>query len=62
MEDKKQNEKKFIGILFECCRVYGRIYKNKEGTYYEGKCPKCLRQIKIKVGKNGSNQRFFRAY
>ena len=59
MEEKNKN---FLGIMFECCNVYGRIYKNKEGTYYIGKCPKCMRQIKIKVGENGTNQRFFRAY
>ena len=59
MEEKN---KSFLGIMFECCNVYGRIYKNKEGTYYIGKCPKCMRQIKIKVGENGTNQRFFRAY
>ncbi len=59
MEEKN---KTFLGIMFECCNVYGRIYKNKEGTYYIGRCPKCMRQIKIKVGENGTNQRFFRAY
>jgi hypothetical protein len=54
--------KKFLGIMFECCNVYGRIYKNKEGTYYEGRCPRCMRLIKIRVGEGGVNQRFFKAY
>lgn len=61
MEEKNKNSN-FLGVMFECCNVYGRLYKNKEGTYYQGRCPKCMRQIKIKIGEGGTNQRFFRAY
>ncbi len=60
MENKKQRE--FLGIFFECCNVYGRIYKNKDNTHYSGFCPKCMRQIKIKIGEGGTNQRFFKAH
>ncbi len=59
---KKNDNLNFLGIMFECCNVYGRIYKNKEGTHYIGRCPKCMRSIKIKIGENGTNQRFFKAY
>lgn len=59
MENKKKD---FLGIMFECCNVYGRIYKNSEGTFYQGKCPRCLREIKIRIGEGGSKQRFFKAY
>ena len=58
MAEKRQ----FLGVMFECCHVYGRIYKNKEGTAYVGKCPKCLKNVMVKVGKEGTNNRFFRAY
>lgn len=58
MTEKRQ----FLGIMFECCNIYGRIYKNKEGTAYVGKCPKCLKNVMVKVGKEGTNNRFFRAY
>ena len=58
MENK---DKSFLGILFECCNVYGRIYKNKDNTYYEGRCPRCMRHIKVKIGEGGTNQRFFKA-
>ena len=55
-------KKKFLGILFECCNVYSRIYLNKEETFYYGRCPRCLREVKIKVQKeNGTTERFFRA-
>ena len=61
MEENKKNLN-FLGIMFECCNVYGRIYKNKEGTYYHGRCPRCMKEIKIKIGEGGTNNRFFRAY
>ena len=60
--EKNENAKPYLGILFECCNVYGRIYKNKEGTHSQGRCPKCMRLIKIKIGENGTNTRFFKAY
>lgn len=51
----------FLGIMFNCCGVYSRIYKNKEGTAYVGRCPKCLKYVKIPVGEGGTSQRFFTA-
>ena len=42
-------KRKFLGIYFDCCHVYGRVYKNKEGTAYEGWCPKCRRIVHGKV-------------
>ena len=60
MEEKKNNVN-FLGVMFECCNVYGRLYKNKEGTYYVGRCPRCMRELKIRIGEGGTNQRFFRA-
>ncbi len=56
-----ENKKSFLGIMFECCNVYARVYKNKEGTAYVGRCPKCLRRVSVKVGQGGTNQRFFKA-
>ena len=59
-DENNKTPRKFLGILFECCGVYGRIYQNKEGTAYVGRCPKCMRNIKVAIGKGGTNQRFFR--
>jgi len=53
--------KKFLGILFDCCNVYRRIYVNKEGNAYEGKCPYCEREVIVKIGPEGSSNRIFTA-
>ncbi len=53
-----QKRKKFLGIYFACCNVYGRIY-NHSGTHYDGKCPRCLRRLKIRIGSGGVSDRFF---
>ena len=62
MSEENENIRPYLGITFNCCGTYGRIYKNKEGTAYVGRCPKCMRTIKIPVGKGGTEQRFFNAY
>lgn len=57
----KKRPEKFLGILFECCNVYRRIYVNKEKTAYEGLCPRCGKQIFILIGTEGTDARFFTA-
>lgn len=58
---KAQKPKKFIGILFDCCNVYRRIYVNKDGNAYEGRCPACYGKVKVTIGHDGTDQRFFNA-
>ncbi|MDR3109056.1 MAG: hypothetical protein LBU65_05125 [Planctomycetaceae bacterium] len=60
--DKQNQSKKFIGIRFNCCGVYSRIYVNKEGTAYEGRCPKCMQTVCLKIGGGGTDTRFFETY
>ena len=58
---KEKEGKKFLGIMFDCCNIYRRIYINKEGNAYEGRCPVCYRPVKVKIGEGGSSSRFFTA-
>ena len=65
-EEKKRDPKKFLGIYFECCNAYGRLYQNAKGTHYVGRCPKCMMNLKVPIGNagdnpNATNQRFFKA-
>jgi hypothetical protein len=57
-----QNKRPFLGISFRCCRAYGRVYKNRQRTAYEGACPRCGRKVRVPIGPDGTNQRFFLAY
>ncbi len=54
----RQKKRKFLGIYFRCCNIYGRIY-NYSGKQYEGKCPRCLGRLTVRVGSGGVSNRFF---
>lgn len=51
----------FIGIFFECCGVYARVYRAPDAGEYRGTCPKCLATVRAQVGPGGVSQRIFRA-
>lgn len=53
--------RRFLGVKFECAdNQYTRMYKNRTGDAYIGRCPKCLRQIRIGISQGGVDSRFFR--
>ena len=49
----------FLQVLFDCCNVYQRVYRDPSGTHYLGRCPRCLRSIRFVVGKDGTPSRTF---
>ncbi|OGR02373.1 MAG: hypothetical protein A2284_00855 [Deltaproteobacteria bacterium RIFOXYA12_FULL_61_11] len=59
--DETPEKRNYLGILFECCNVYARIHRTKDGTAYEGRCPRCLRPIRVAIGEGGTSQRIFKA-
>jgi hypothetical protein len=51
--------RKFVGVKFECCATYARIYINREETAYVGNCPRCAKQLRLRIGPGGTDSRFF---
>jgi len=49
----------FIGVLFECCNVYARVYINRDRTAYTARCPRCGRPLRVEISPDGSDSRFF---
>lgn len=54
-------DRPWLAVQWKCCSVYSRIYRNKDGTLYEGRCPRCARSVSARVGPGGTSRRFFEA-
>lgn len=53
--------KRWLGVWFRCCHVYGRMYRAPAGERYVGHCPKCGSEVGARVGEGGTSRRFFEA-
>jgi hypothetical protein len=53
--------KRFLMVFFRCCHTYGRLNRNRAGTRYEGRCPRCGAAIHARIGPGGTSQRMFEA-
>lgn len=61
LDGPRAGARPFLGIHFDCCQVYARIYRTRAGDAYAGHCPRCLRPVRVKIGTDGVSSRFFRA-
>jgi len=57
----RPTKRPWIGVQFECCDVYQRIYRATDAEAYEGHCPSCGCHVRVRVGAEGMNTRFLRA-
>ena len=51
----------WIGVLFECCGVYARVYREPSAERYDGRCPRCGVPVMVRVSPDGVETSFVRA-
>ncbi len=51
----------WLAVHWKCCHVYSRVYRNRTGTAYDGRCPRCGRPVHVGIAADGINVRFFEA-
>ena len=51
----------YLGVSFDCCKQYARVYRNAAGTHYVGNCPRCARAVRFRIGEGGQSGRFWSA-
>lgn len=49
----------YLSVQFDCCNVYQRIYRDKDGQHYTARCPRCGKTARFAVGQGGTSARFF---
>ncbi|MGE0479427.1 MAG: hypothetical protein AB7Q17_03040 [Phycisphaerae bacterium] len=51
----------YVGVFFECCGAYARVYRDPGVLEYVGRCPRCLRPLRVRVSREGVPARQLRA-
>ena len=51
----------WLAVSWRCCGTYSRVYRNRAGDAYEGRCPRCGSPVKAVIGAGGTSARFFEA-
>ncbi|MDH4120200.1 MAG: hypothetical protein OEV94_00635 [Deltaproteobacteria bacterium] len=59
-DDATLRGRPYLSLFFECCRVYQRVYQDRAGTHYLGRCPRCLGSIRFAISPDGTARRAFR--
>lgn len=50
----------FLGVNFVCANgAYMRFYKTPDGSAYHGRCPTCLKDVRVGIASHGVDARFF---
>jgi hypothetical protein len=55
------SDRPWIGVHFDCCGVYARVFRDRAAAAYVGACPRCRRSLRVPIGPEGTSQRLFRA-
>lgn len=55
------SKRPFVGVLFQCCKVYGRAYLTPDKRKFQARCPRCYQLVTLNVSSQGSDSRFFSA-
>lgn len=61
-DETDTTQRPFVGILFQCCGAYSRVFINRAGDGYQGNCPKCSKPVKLRIAPGGSDARFFEVF